>query len=791
MSAILKNVLNDDKSLTSYLNGHIAPFEDVKRRLFLMERNANRNIPDQHYRLKQESEFEGIEDMPTLLTTGILKLASEYLELRSTKVYVIAAKQNEWQELITYVPPLILMAVFLQQNLPLQDRSSTGIIAYFNQNILYPNALYTALPYPYILQLEHYRKANNGFNDLHMHLNGAIETDNAWQDFLAAPEKIYRELVDGFKKTKVKEQFEQESHLLDPIKFHRLLLVARKIRTLLFDFVFPTVVDAKPEMEYTNQQHLLSVILSDNGDNDSARHPFQQLLNNEDEYEHNMAVECLMYILVTQKLTTDPPESIAWMFHFYLLILGLSNRLLVQQTHQYGFEQFQKHTLNNLRGASEKEYRKRFFQIHGNGMTNIKFLEGKFSPQKTEKETRKTVDNIYEGWDKLVEQVKVNMIVTPELTLVAHFIKKEENNSSNYIRFDELRRDVWQRGIVLSLLIQNYDLYRNRIKGIDAAASEFDSPPEVFAPTFRMLRNGGIEHFTFHAGEDFYHILSGLRAIYEAITFTEMKSGDRIAHATAAGISAERWYGIMGSEISIRRGDWLDNLLFVYHIIIETKKTNLKRLLPFITNDIQQLAFDVYDEAFPVNILIRAWHLRKYCPILALSTNKEQAELNSVFEYSEWESIKQEIGVYNETNPICNAIRKYHDRKHRDKYNKIITIELNDIPASEIQLLQLALLEIMHEKEIVIETLPTSNVRIGHYNTYKNYHLWNWLNWEEEGHPIPPIVVGSDDTGIFATNIYNEYANIYCCLIGQGMLHSKVMAYIERLNKNGSIYKFG
>ena len=787
---MLKHLLNDDKSLTAYFSGQIVVFEDVKRRMLLMERNGNRSIPDQHYRLQQENEFEGIKDMPELLTNGILKMASEYLELRGSKVYVIAVKQNEWQELITYIPPLILMSVFLQNNFPLQDNTSTGIIAYFNQNILYPNALYTALPYPYILQLENYRMASNGFNDLHMHLNGAIETDNAWQDFLAAPEKIYYELVDGFKKTKVKEQFEQESHLLDPVKFHGLLLVARKIRKLLFDFVFPIADTEESKKQYTDHQHLLSVILSDIGDNDSARHPFQQLLNDDDEYEYNMAVECLMYVLVTQRLSTEPRESIAWMFHFYLLILGLSNRLLVQQTHQYGFEQFQKHTLNNLRGASEKEYRKRFFQMHGNELANIKFLEGKFSPQKTEKDARRMVDSIYEGWDKLVEHAKARMAVKPELTLVAHFIKKAENNASDYIRFDEVRRDLWQRGIVLSLLTQNHDYYRARIRGIDAAASEFDTPPEVFAPTFRMLRRAGIEHFTYHAGEDFYHILSGLRAMYEAMTFTEMKSGDRIAHATAAGISAERWYGIMGPEINIRRGDWLDNLLFVYHIIIESKKTELKRLLPFVINDIQQHSFEIYGEAFPVNILIRAWHFRKYCPILALSTNKEQAELNSVFDHPEWELIKQEIGVYNETNPVYSAMRKYHDRKHRNKYNKIITIKLNDIAAADIQLLQLALLKIMHEKEIVIETLPTSNVRIGHYNTYKNYHLWNWLRWEEEGYSIPPIVVGSDDTGIFATNIYNEYANIYCCFVGKGMLHTKVMAYIERLDKNGSIYKF-
>ena len=90
-----------------------------------------------------------------------------------------------------------------------------------------------------------------------------------------------------------------------------------------------------------------------------------------------------------------------------------------------------------------------------------------------------------------------------------------------------------------------------------------------------------------------------------------------------------------------------------------------------------------------------------------------------------------------------------------------------------------------------IETLPTSNVRIGHHHTFDTYHLWNWIKWEKDGHSIPSIVVGSDDTGIFATNIYNEYANIYCKLVHiHGMSRSQAMDVIYKLDRNAQIYKF-
>ena len=97
----------------------------------------------------------------------------------------------------------------------------------------------------------------------------------------------------------------------------------------------------------------------------------------------------------------------------------------------------------------------------------------------------------------------------------------------------------------------------------------------------------------------------------------------------------------------------------------------------------------------------------------------------------------------------------------------------------------------MTKKEIVIETLPTSNVRIGFHKDFSTYHLFNWTKWRAEGKSIPPIVVGSDDTGIFATNIYNEYANIYCMLLNtHHMPHSQIMDIIKRLDEDSHIYKF-
>ncbi len=56
---------------------------------------------------------------------------------------------------------------------------------------------------------------------------------------------------------------------------------------------------------------------------------------------------------------------------------------------------------------------------------------------------------------------------------------------------------------------------------------------------------------------------------------------------------------------------------------------------------------------------------------------------------------------------------------------------------------------------------------------------------------MPKIVVGSDDTGIFATNIYNEYANLWQYFTkSKGKTANETLKLIEELNNNSINYKF-
>lgn len=791
----------DNESLEAYRMGEFSTLKDVQRRLFLRERRENANIPDQYYHLLEEKSFNGLKSLSSLLGEGVFRLADEYLLLKRDRVFVKPDKVNGWQKLLTYFPPLYMQAVFLHFKNPLLDLKKSSIRNYF-KNILLPNFRYTALPYPFIPQLESFIKDQKGLYDLHVHLNGATETDVSWQDYLKEPDMIRAELQKGYDAhPKVKEQLEQESSLLTPTRYFHLLKAAQSLRAVFFDFIY----GLNPEKyEGYNRVRLLKKLVDKKNNSvlsSSYKNPFAQLIGKEADSDFSMPVEALMHVMVNRFLQQSSNELIASLYHFYLLIVGLTNRLLVQQTHQYGFDQFQKHTLNGLREHSEKKFKQRFFQMHGNDLRNIAFLEGRISPKESVAETLIQLSDIAKGWkvlkkhigDQLYYESILSMspsgYVLPSLNLIAHFIKRLDSKPAKFIRYDHLRKNIWKRAKALAYVTKNHPLYHDlSISGVDAASNEFDTPPEVFGPVFRFLRRQGIRHFTYHAGEDFYHILSGVRAVYEAVSFTGLGQGDRIGHATATGISPDHWHSVMGRSIIIRRGEWLDNLIFAYHLILEEKIETLSHLLPTIANAMQETFHDVYSCTHPIKSLRDAWLARQYCPILLFADDITEAKKKFVFDDAEWGDIK----AFNLDSMGKEVLEQYNNDFFREQINEPIEISTFEIFDSEaITAIQLAVLSMMHKKEIIIETLPTSNVRIGHYTDYTAYHLWNWFKFEAAGHPIPPIVAGTDDTGIFATSIYNEYANLYSHLVhNTGAGHHQAMQILERLHKNSSLYAF-
>lgn len=784
---MIQYIFNNNEALIDLLNNKFPSIDQVKRTVLLELRKNNVKAPDHLYRIQMEDSEAYFKSFTDLFLQGIGSLSDELLEERNNRLFVTKSEFFRWQESITLIPPSVFIASKISSECVF-DRKSI-----WKDKIL-PNTEQTMLLSPHIIQLENKVKEWGGLDELHIHLNGSLEVDKVWQDYLQHPDKI-KVYLEKVKEPKPLEQFSQEGFLLNPQSIFEYLCIAKSIRQYFYDYLSrenseqpcETDLSSFGRLYFTSKEHLLNGIINYGKDNWSKYNsPFESIISEvKIKVEQYPSLECYMFVLLFDELRKGRNEMLAQFLYFYLLIYSLINRLLSHQLHQNGFEQFQKITLNELREFSEEKFDRRFKQFSGNDLSFLKFIEGRISPKKSLIKWINTLESIKNGWAKFKKVSKGE----PDIRLIVHFIKKVDKTKNTSIRYYDVRKELFEQGHLLRGVFNLNPDYRKLLNGIDAASSEFDTPPEVFGPLFRMMRNSGFNYFTYHAGEDFYHIFTGMRAIYEAINFCSLKDGDRIGHAVALGLDPIQWGKVIGNKIKMRQGEYLDDLVFLFYIIKEYKIESFYSILNLIKSRAEHLYFDIYNVYLPTETIIEGWKMRGLCPIhmgfngkdinTIIIKNEEEFELCKQIEKL---SSKSSVEVY----------QKYHDRVYKDNYEKRIDIEVDEfISLEEIEIIQKALLEMMNKKEIIIETLPMSNVRIGFHQDFSTYHLWNWIKWKKEGVGVPPIIIGSDDTGIFATNIYNEYANVYLMLVQyHNVSHSEAIKILEEFKQNGDTYRF-
>lgn len=749
----LRYLLNDNRSLNSYFRQKKkVGLDELKRSILLTVRSKGYWVPDHYYRLGEKYSFKDISEFSDVFTVGLPRLAGEYLEMWGGKVYVKGEMFNDWQLLLPDIPPLILVVSKIWK----ESGPCVGKLEEFAAKYLLPSVRFTAMPSPYLPAMKEVENKIKGFSDLHIHLNGAVETDLAWHYFLRFPEKVYRDVKKASHNPKVKEQIGQMTDITDPEDFKRLFEIGCELREWLAMRV-NGIREAFPEKSFDD---LLNEFAGSS--QDFRTHPLKNYFEDDTS---PLILEGMLYVKVLDFLTAHRQDFVtAGVFHYYLLITGLCNRLLVQQTDAFGFEQFQKYTSNNFRELAEETYGQRFLQLAGNDLSGLRHIEGRFSPKDTAEKDRELIGKIIKGFGQLTVMQEESSIKPSTISLIAHYIKQPDKWKGD-VRFRLYREALDARTRALIALKHEADRCGRLLTGVDAAASEFDTPPEVFAPSYRRLKEAGFEHFTYHAGEDFYHVLSGLRAIYEAIIYLGLRQGDRIGHATAAGVDVALWRHNIGARMWMKIEDYLDDLVFAYHMITKYKAKHLEHLLPAIALKCQEYASRIYERTYGMHDLIEAWKLRANDPLDDSDGDGSTA----------WK-----------------LFRYRHSVRGKEKGGSIIEVDTYDIFGEEdLTAMQLLLLSVMHRGQIVIETLPTSNVIIGHHRDYSTYHIYNWYRWGKEGHEVPAIIVGCDDAGIFATNIYNEYCHIYCLLVFEKKLTPfAALDFIRHLVHNAKVYAF-
>ncbi|MGV6995869.1 hypothetical protein ACUZ9P_08225 [Desulfovibrio sp. QI0430] len=827
-------------------------------------RTEHVDVPDHQHQNRREQAFTNTKSLAGMLLTalgatdGQGNVSSEAdchcLEVNHGRIYVRANRLEDWQHEITaYQSPLPVMAAAWLRRCLREHVAFTAALKPFCEFFNH-----STLPGVHDQRLNDLIK--NGTHkrgrlcESHMHINGSTEFTPTWVHSLANHKGTYRELEKARKKGPSKERvgyfFDQLR--TSPLKILHRLRTATILRVWLCQLLLTQSSCGQQSEQSCHSGSTdgpsyndLTALLRGctNGWEFSRQHPFEH--SDLPAGMTDVQREAAMWLFALWKLHESKDHFLAILMHVYMLLMHQHLRLLVQQPEQYGFDQFQYITLAGAREAAEDVgkpgFEARFRQFYGMHGPDMAHVEARFAPKDDPQKMDKLLRSIWKGYIAATEQASskgiepcptcpriagqfriCNGVVhcAPDalegsgkpytLGLVAHFIKQPDTKKGR-CRHQALRDTMAKQARTLIARREVYrksspDLYA-AIIGKDAASNEQDTSPEVFAPVFRHLHIAGITRTTFHAGEDFEHILTGIRAVHEAIRFLNMGSGDRIGHATALGLAPEQ------CRIKIfycKQGLWLDSLVWLTWLL--EQKPELRAFggeICSFRQVIERLYFNIYGKDCPqLHVLWKAWELRKYDLRSVTEDDFEAITPQTRHERDLLRQEKAECGerLYAEA---CRELELYHaagtkkssdfvrckdcDRKKKmyGKWDEVITLKPEELPGADlIRAVQDAIIREMLQKDIVVEVLPTSNVRISHYEKTEEHHIMRWLNFDDK-RPAPQVVLGTDDPGIFSTSLRNEYSLILNKLkeLYPGRCE-KPYDIINHLIENGLSYRF-
>lgn len=735
-----------------------------------------------------------------------------------------------------------------------------------------------ALFYPYDEGVENYI-ADHGLNDSHIHVNLVGGGEISWLHTLHFLKEEISQQQESYDNNRMVRELYQEIYVgFTPSVLHQHLSLARRIRYLLMRYAEDKSVYLGPHREDASNMVPLFVFLTeiDNrsplswGDAEVIESQGRPEFPAHREFFHTPDVlkERRWMAQVLKRLSYAPHPYVDRLLHIYLLIMNEYFKLFVQQEDKYGFRQFNKYSQNASSFSGEIRYYEHvFLNMHGGGYHSItNYAELRIAPSRTKKATQERILKILHGYllylgeimgrqtkvddaEMDVERVKLAQTLDPESLLhlldaflssprlssrvvrpviVLHLIKKERQAAKERgdVRFGPLRRRYHRQLEDLLGIFRKYPELRRWVRGIDTAADEMDTPPDTFAAIYRYARHHlGIRYATYHAGEDFYHLISGIRNVCDVVDILEYRRGDRIGHATALGVDPALWMHTMPDCVTPTRGEWLQDLVFLWALLHDCE--NMHDLTRKLDYDIREQGYAVFHSpTISPYLLRRVFELRKLDPIeLHRFYEEQEGKLTDwLIESREERQRDFMLGVPAMVSRIRTALQsEKQDRwsfsgeeqmvrnSFRDEAPEILALlmawfwdeetwaraaERIEVPTDYLSVKELVLIQQMAMKHlvemgVVLETMPTSNLRIAQYREMGQHHSSRWLGANAfPGDSPPPIVLGTDDPGVFATDIKAEFYHLYASLCKRGINSQAALEKLIAMNLCGERYAF-
>lgn len=559
-------------------------------------------------------------------------------------------------------------------------------------------------------------------------------------------------------------------------------------------------------------------------------------------YKSLHTYEEMIFLFKSAKYFRDKKINAEYVFELRLFMQYLRSKNFVfkdilQSVPIYGLEYFQMHYSTMRRNERAIRLEKHeickilLHSIHQNvflkkyeirvGIPELGVkVKTEYNKQELKRKILREIYLVLKEYKKILEEYQEEQV--PNLGIIFSFFKTDsvDNRIGDmcWLQYSETGTKSWNMdhitlkqkrmkdsAVALEELRGEIDFLDKYVVGIDTASVENKAEPWIFAPVYLAIRRQIITKpirqeknrysrinnigLTYHVGEEFRHILSGFRHIYETISFMGFKAGDRIGHGIALGEDIERWVD-RHETIVIPIEEWLENLVWLWGTSI-SGELNVNIFAEQLKEKIQILASEIYgnDTNLTPDILYEAY-LEKFHLL-------HEKSFEMMKQYCQRDMLEED-GEH-----FCKYYKGRSNEEHRWTTEKLVCAYFCPVYYRRMQQpimvhverenlslylkIQEELLRIVAQKGIFVEVNPTSNTAIGENRELFMHHIMNLNNHglvNEHAHEVM-VTINSDDPLIFSTNCENELGYMYHALFSKGYSRERVIEWIDKIRQYG------
>ncbi len=356
-------------------------------------------------------------------------------------------------------------------------------------------------------------------------------------------------------------------------------------------------------------------------------------------------------------------------------------------------------------------------------------------------------------------------------------------NASGF-RFSDYYLSRSKEAAALAEVIQMYPGSLERLRGIDLCTDELGVPLWVLKPLVEHVRNAArvsSSHAsgarfplhplrtTVHAGEDYIHLLGGIRRVAEAVERLSLTDGDRIGHAIALGTSAVEWADRIPS-VAMSCAERMFDLIWARGAFIVRGIAANLRLIEIEIERLSRYIFARRISLEEIQVFYDALHTTNALRSVGFPSGPKKAS---------------------HTDPVQLLLRDWLTDPGVFHRSQSIECVSTTIEAKWIQKIQDDIRRDISAKGIVVEINPVSNLLIGNLGDLSEHPLWRLNKPGLSNNPDAiRVCIGSDDPITFASSLLEEYQLLADSIVESGLAAQDSDEWLGRARQAGMEARF-